>query len=181
MPPALIIGGAALAGAAGSVISSNNNKKAIEKSTDASLQANRESIASQEKLAAESRKLLTDQFNQSMGYNRDAYNTSGQLQTDVRNQNVAILNPWAQGGFSAFNQANALLGLPEQQAYSPQAIQFKPLTAPPPPAATPQPTTPTTPAPQPAPQTVQQPGTVPGNIANALLLANNRKPYGGMA
>jgi len=141
MPPLAIAAGVAgIAGAAGSVISSNNNKNAIAKSTDANLQAQREAIASQEKLfqqnlaqqqAALDKSLgfQTNALNQAMGFQTDAYNSSGKLQTDVRNQNIAILNPLAQTGYGAMNSINALLGLEQQQAYTPQNISFTPVKA----------------------------------------------------
>jgi len=124
MPPLAIAAGAAVIGAGGSIIAANKNSKAIDKSTDASLQANRESLAAQK-----------EALDKTLGFQTQAYNNSGQLQTDVRNQNVAILNPYAQTGYAAMNQINALLGLPEQQAYHAQPITFNPITNPATPAA----------------------------------------------
>lgn len=111
--------GSAVIGAGSSIIGSSNNSKAISKSTDANLQAQREAIAAQERMAA-----------QNMALQSNIYNTSGKLQTDIYNQNVSTLNPFTQTGYSAMNARNALLGLPEQQAYTPQQIAFTPIQNP---------------------------------------------------
>lgn len=115
---AAIIGGSALLGAGASVLAANKNKKAINQSTDAQLQANRESIASQERLAQ-----------QNIGLSRDLYNNTGQLNTDIYNQKQQTLQPWAAGGFNAFNQINGMLGLPQQQGYTPTPLAFTPLSS----------------------------------------------------
>ncbi len=117
MPVAAVVG--AVAGIGGSIISSNNNKKAIEKSTDASLLANRESIAAQKEALEKQLAFQQNALNQGMQLSRDQYNSSGKLQTDIYNQNVGRLDPWTQTGYAATNQLNALIGLPQQQALRP--------------------------------------------------------------
>ncbi len=108
--------GSAVIGAGSSIIGSSNNKKAIQTSTDANLQAQRESIAAQERIAAQNTQLQTG-----------IYNNSGQMQTDIYNQNVGTLNPYTQTGYAAMNVRNSLLGLPQQQAYTPKEISFTPV------------------------------------------------------
>lgn len=156
---AVAIGGAAIVGAAGSVAASKSNSKAIGNAQDSSLQANRESIAAQKEaldkqIAAQQQALTqgigfqTSALNQSNAYNTQAYNNSGKLQTDVLNQNYGILNPFAQTGYSSMNQINGILGLPQQQAYTPKDIKFTPINAQPIAAPVTPTTTPATPNPQ---------------------------------
>ena len=123
---AAVAGGALAAG--GSIIAANKNSKAIDKSTDASLQANRESIAAQQAALDQQLAFQTSALNQSNSFNTQAYNNSGKLQTDVLNQNYGILNPYAQTGYAAMNGINGILGLPEQQAYTPKNIKFTPIS-----------------------------------------------------
>lgn len=129
MPVGAIIGGAALT-AGGSVIASSNNSKAIQKSTDSSLQANRETLAAQQKQFDQSMAWQQQAFGQQQGLQRDTYNSGGQLQTDIYNQNVSVLQPWATRGNAAGNQINSMLGLETAANYTPAQITFTPVAAP---------------------------------------------------
>ena len=165
MPAAAVIGAAAI-GAGGSILASSNNKKAIAQSTDSSLQAQREALAAQQRAFDTILPLQQNALNQSISYQRDAlgnitqlqgnaYNNSGQALTQAYNNATGALNPYMQTGYAANNGLNALLGLPQQQAYTPQQATFKPIAIPQMPAApaAPAPTSPGTnlgPAPQPA-------------------------------
>jgi len=143
MPPvAIAVGAAGLLGAGASIVAGSQNAKAINKSTDANLEAQREAIAAQTATVDKQIAASTDALNKQLGYSTDTFNSSGQLQTDVRNQNINILNPLAQTGYSAMNKINSLVGLPQQAAYTPTPITFTPVTAP---------TTTPTPTPTPAP------------------------------
>lgn len=115
MPAAVVAAGI---GAAASVGGAMINKSATKKATNANVQAQQDSLAAQERMANENRALQ-------MGI----YNNAGQMQTDIYNQNVSTLNPFTQTGYSAMNARNAMLGLPQQKAYTPKAITFTPLTA----------------------------------------------------
>lgn len=138
MPVGAIVGATAV-GVGSSAIASSNNKKAIEKSTDSSLQANRESLAAQQKMFDQSLAAQQEALNRNLQLNTDTYNSSAGLQTDIYNQNVARLNPYVQTGYSAMNSLNAMLGLPKQAGYDPQAITFTPIAAPAPVASAAQP------------------------------------------
>lgn len=151
MPAAAVIGAAAI-GAGGSIIASSNNKKAIAQSTDSSLQAQREALAAQQRAFDTILPLQQNALNQSISYQRDAlgnitqlqgngYNNSGQALTQAYNNATGALNPYMQTGYAANNGLNALLGLPQQQAYTPQQATFKPISIPQMPAAQ-QPTAP---------------------------------------
>jgi hypothetical protein len=142
---AAIVGGAALLGAGTSVIAANKNKNAIAKSTDANLQAQRESIASQEKIAQQQMAAQLNALNTTTGLQRDAFNSSGQTQADLYNQRNATLQPWAAGGGEAFNAMNSMLGLGTQKFSAPKQVTFTPIAAPPPTTSTPT-GTPATPA-----------------------------------
>lgn len=113
---AVAIGGAAILGAGATVAASSNNSKAISKSTQAQTQAQDRSLQAQ--IAANDRSIAAQ---------GEQFNSSGQLQTDIRNQNVGVLNPFAQTGYAAMNQINALTGLPQQKAYTPEPITFTPV------------------------------------------------------
>jgi hypothetical protein len=171
MPAGAIIG--AVAGIGGSLISSSSNSKAIDKSSQASLQANRESIAAQKEALDKQLAFQQNALTQGLTLSRDQYNSSGKLQTDFYNQNVGRLDPWTQTGYAATNQLNALIGLPQQQGFTSTPVQFTPLTAPTPPATTPTPTGTIGPPPQPANALMGNP--VPSTIAGALLAANGRR------
>jgi len=123
---AAIIGGSLIAGGA-TVAAANSNKKAIGQTTDASLQANRESIAAQERMNAQNLALQQSALDQTLGYQQGAFNSSGQLQTDIYNRNSAAYNPYLATGVAANSQINALLGL-DTSGYQPAApIQFQPV------------------------------------------------------
>lgn len=129
MPIGAIIGGAAIT-AGGSAIAAGNNSKAIQKSTDSSLQANRETLAAQQKQFDQSMAWQQQAFGQQQGLQRDTYNSGGQLQTDIYNQNVSVLQPWATRGSAAGNQINSMLGLETAANYTPSQIRFTPVAAP---------------------------------------------------
>jgi hypothetical protein len=157
----------------GTVVAAKNNKKAIDKSTDAQLQANREAIAAQERAFNQGLQFQQNALDQSIGLNRDIYNSSGQLQTSIYNQNVARLDPYSLRGNAAGNQINAMLGL-DTAEYSPaRPVQFTPL---PPPTtntgATPAPAGTPTPTPAPAPP----PSTAPSNAPMISAYAAQRYP-----
>jgi hypothetical protein len=139
MPIGAVVGAAVVGGGA-SVIAANKNSSAIEKSTDTSLQANREAIAAQERafqqqLAYNQSALnqglqfQTDALNQNLSMQADSFNSTGKTQTAIYNNNVGTLNPFVQTGYAAMNQINPLLGLPEQKAYTPKNVAFDPVTA----------------------------------------------------
>jgi hypothetical protein len=184
-----IVGGAVASGVA-STVASGNNKKAIGKATDSSLQANRESIAAQERIAAQQIAASKEALDKSLGYQTgafnmgsalqaDTYNSSGRMGADIYNQRQAIMTPWAKGGFGAFNQLNSMLGLEQQKFVAPSPIAFSPITAqqmpvaPPPAAATPAPGTPPVPVPgaTPAPAAVLPPQQQAGRIADLVRSA----------
>lgn len=127
--PAAAVAGAAVVGAGASVISANKNAKAIGKSTDAQLAAQRESIEAQLQANRESLAVQTAAYNQSNALQSQAYNSSGQLQSSIYNNNTGMLNPYMQTGYAASDQINALLGLPEQGGYTPKAVSFSPIKA----------------------------------------------------
>lgn len=169
MPPVAIAAGAAVVGAGASIIGANQNKKAIDRSTDASVQSNREAIAAQERIAKQQieaqQKALeqglafqTNALNQNTSLQTGLYNSSGQMQADLYNQRTGILQPWAAGGGAAFNQINAMLGLPGQKFTAPSQIAFSPVAAPVLTAPTPPVTAPVTGTPT-APGTPAAPGT----------------------
>lgn len=131
MPPmAIAVGGAALIGGAATVAAASSNAHAIQQSTDSSLQANRESLAAQAAALDKQLAFQTDALNTNTALQTGEYNSQGKLLTDIHNQNINVLNPFAQTGYSAMNQINALVGLPEQQGYTPKPITFTPVTAP---------------------------------------------------
>ncbi len=159
MPPAAIIAGGAILGAGASVVAANKNKSAIQNSTNAQLQGNRESIAAQERANAAQLAYQREALDKGLAYQTNAlnagtalqtslYNNSGQQQTDLYNQRQQTLQPWAAGGGAAFNQINGMLGLPQQTFTAPKQLAFTPVTAPvvaapAPSAAVPTKTTPT--------------------------------------
>ena len=120
---AAIIGAAAI-GAGGSAIAASQNKSAIKSSTDASLQANRESIAAQERANQQALAFQQNALDQAIGFQTGQYNSSGQLQTDIYNRNSANFNPYLATGEAANSRINAMLGL-DTSGYTPQApVQF---------------------------------------------------------
>lgn len=120
--------GAGVLGAGASVLGAKSNAKAISQSTDTSLQANRESIAAQERALQQQLAFQTNAFNASSGMQSDLYNSTGQLQVDTANRNANIFQPWVAGGGAAFNQMNAMLGLPQQTFTAPEALTFTPVS-----------------------------------------------------
>lgn len=132
--------GAGVLGAGASALGASKNASAINKSTDSSLQAQREALAAQtaahdKTLAAQqnalsqSLALQTNALNQNSGMQAGQYNSSGQLQTDAANRAYGTLNPFAQTGYASMNAINSLLGLPEQQAYQGAPLKFTPVQA----------------------------------------------------
>lgn len=119
----------AVVGAGASLLGASKNSKAISKSTDAQLAAQRESIEAQLQANRESLAVQTAAYNQSNALQSQAYNSSGQLQSSIYNNNTGMLNPYMQTGYAASDQINALLGLPEQGGYTPKAVSFSPIKA----------------------------------------------------
>ena len=128
MPLAATIGVGVL-GAGSTLIASSNNANAINNSTQASVAAQQQAIAAQSAAVDKQIAAQTAALNASLGQQAATYNSGGQMQTAVRNQNVGILNPFAQTGYSAMNTINDLIGLPEQKGYTPKPIAFTPITA----------------------------------------------------
>jgi hypothetical protein len=128
MPIGAVVGAAVVGGGA-SVIAANKNSSAIEKSTDTSLQANREAIAAQERAFQQQLAFQSDALNQNLAMQADTYNSSGQTQAAIYNNNVGTLNPFVQTGYSAMNSINSLIGLPKQKAYNPKEVAFTPVEA----------------------------------------------------
>lgn len=123
MPPAAAIAGAAVVGAGASMIGASKNAKAINKSTDASVQAQQYSADQQLQAARENIALQTAAYNQSADAQAQAYNANNAVQTGIYNNNVGMLNPYTQTGYSAMNRINAMLGLDQQEAYTPQPVR----------------------------------------------------------
>ena len=133
--------GAGVLGAGASAVAAGKNAGAIKESSDSSLQANREAIAAQERAFQQNLAfqqdaldkglaLQTDTLNANNALNAATFNRTGQVQTDIYNNNVGTLNPFVQTGYSAMNGINALLGLPQQKAYQPKQVAFNPIDAP---------------------------------------------------
>jgi hypothetical protein len=122
--------GSAVVGVAGSAISAKNNKKAINKSTDASLTAQRESLAAQQKAFDQILPLQQGALNNAVGYQTGAYNSAGQALTSAYNNSTGALNPYMQTGYNANNALNAIVGLPNTGGYQPQQATFTPMAAP---------------------------------------------------
>lgn len=128
MPIGAVVGAAVVGGGA-SILAADKNSKAIQQSTDTSLQANREAIAAQERAFQQQLAFQSDALNQNLAMQADTYNSSGQTQASIYNNNVGTLNPFVQTGYSAMNSINSLIGLPKQQGYTPQQVAFTPVEA----------------------------------------------------
>lgn len=127
MPIGLIAGATAVAGVAGSVISSSNNRKAINKSTDASLQANRDALAAQERAFNQILPLQQSALNATVANNGAAYNAGGQAMTDAYNNSTSALTPWMKTGYNANDALNDITGLPRTGGYTPPRATFTPM------------------------------------------------------
>lgn len=188
--------GAGLLGAGASVVAGNKNANAIEKTSDTSLQANREAIAAQERAFQQSLAFQEESRDLGLAYQTDALNASNALQTNAFNANGAqrtqqynnvlgATNPFLQTGYASMNAINAMLGLPQQKAFTPQMATHTPVTAPvvANPAATPAapagqtlPTQqPLTPAPAPSQQPTYNPAL---NVMGAGFKPNLNLPIG---
>lgn len=106
---AAILGAAAL-GVGGSVIAGNKNAKAIQQSTDSSLQAQREAIAAQQQAQQQNQAFLTDVYNQNAMLQADAFNASAGFQTQAANTGFNALNPAVQAGNVARTGYMGMLG-----------------------------------------------------------------------
>lgn len=102
--------GSAVIGAGASAITGSKNAKAIEKSSDAGIQAQREMLAAQQKAFDQSLAFNTDIFNANAGLQADAFNRSAGIQTQAANIGYNALNPAVQAGNVARTGYMGMLG-----------------------------------------------------------------------